>query len=94
VRVSLASRDRAATIIVEDRGPGIPAEHQARIFERFERGASSSGTSGLGLGLFIVKEIVDAHRGSIAVDSRVGEGARFTVTLPLYEDGRGAGSHV
>ena len=83
VRVSLASAGGVATLVVDDRGPGIAADRQQTIFERFERGDASSSAGGLGLGLFIVKELVDGQGGSIRVQSRLGEGARFIVELPL-----------
>ena len=66
---------------VADEGIGIHAEDQARIFERFERVAARS-FGGLGLGLWIVREIVAAHGGSVSVSSVPGEGATFTVLLP------------
>jgi signal transduction histidine kinase/AmiR/NasT family two-component response regulator len=72
-----------AELSVLDHGGGIAKVDQQRIFSRFERAVSSSESTGLGLGLYIAREIVQAHRGSIAVHSAVGEGARFLVTLPL-----------
>jgi signal transduction histidine kinase len=83
VRVSLERAGGVATLVVDDRGPGIAEEMQRTIFERFERGDTSNSAGGLGLGLFIVKELVDGQGGSIRVQSRVGEGARFIVELPL-----------
>jgi hypothetical protein len=83
VRVSLERAGGVATLVVDDRGPGIAEEMQQTIFERFERGDTSNSAGGLGLGLFIVKELVDGQGGSIRVQSRVGEGARFIVELPL-----------
>ncbi len=69
-----------ARVSVRDAGPGIdPADH-ARIFERFER---AGGGTGLGLGLAIVKRVVVRHGGEVTVDSTLGEGATFTVRLPL-----------
>ena len=83
VAVRVASGGDAAELSVTDRGTGIAKEHQERIFSRFERAVSSSEASGLGLGLYIAREIVEAHQGSIAVESERGAGARFVVTLPL-----------
>ena len=72
-----------ATLVVVDRGIGIaPADHQ-RIFQRFERAASPRKFAGLGLGLWITSELVQAHGGAISVDSELGRGATFTVTLPI-----------
>ncbi|MDC0742792.1 AAA family ATPase [Polyangium mundeleinium] len=67
---------------VEDRGMGIPKDDQARIFERFERAVSSRSFGGLGLGLYIARQIVEAHGGTIRVHSEPGHGATFTVELP------------
>lgn len=69
-------------IEVKDLGIGIALENQERIFERFERALSENEVSGLGLGLFIAKEIVTAHGGSISVKSLLTEGATFIVLLP------------
>jgi len=85
VRVSArAEADGGARIQVVDTGIGITAEELPHIFDRFYRGAQSSEarSSGSGLGLAIVKSIVDMHHGTIAVESRVGVGSRFVVTLP------------
>lgn len=68
---------------VRDEGIGIDVNDQVRIFERFERGVNSTEIHGLGLGLYIVKEIVHLHRGKISVASESGKGATFTVELPL-----------
>jgi len=70
---------------VTDTGPGIPAEEQARLFERFFRGeaARQAGAPGTGLGLAICSEIVKAHGGRITVESQVGVGSTFTVWLPV-----------
>jgi two-component system sensor histidine kinase BaeS len=70
---------------VRDYGPGIAPEAMELIFDRFTRGAPSTRPegNGLGLGLFIVREIVKAHDGEISVESTLGEGASFTVKLPL-----------
>lgn len=71
---------------VVDSGPGITPEEQPRVFERFyqtDRARASSPEHGAGLGLSIADELVETHGGTIQVDSRPGEGARFTVVLPL-----------
>lgn len=76
-----AGADRA-TLVVRDGGIGIPLEAQARIFDRFERAVSSSSFGGLGLGLWIARQVVEAHGGVIRVESEPARGATFTVELP------------
>ncbi|MNC92216.1 Signal-transduction histidine kinase senX3 [compost metagenome] len=66
-----------------DQGIGIAGDDQARIFERFERLVSERSVSGFGLGLWIVRQIVDAMHGHVYVESTLGEGSRFTVEIPL-----------
>ena len=74
---------RQAKLLVQDHGIGIAKEDHVRIFERFERAASIKRYGGLGLGLFITCEIVNAHGGSIRVESEPGRGSTFIVELPL-----------
>jgi signal transduction histidine kinase len=83
IDVFAGARDGRAVLVVRDRGIGIAPEDQQRIFQRFERAVSSRHFGGLGLGLWIVRQIVDAHGGAIAVESRPGKGAEFAVHLPL-----------
>jgi signal transduction histidine kinase len=82
VEVTVGATDTTATLVVRDHGVGIPADQQGRVFERYERAVSSSHFGGLGLGLYITSKIVKAHGGDIRTDSRVGEGAAFTIELP------------
>ena len=70
-------------VIVRDNGMGIPQEEQGRIWERLYRGDKSRGQRGLGLGLSLVRAVVEAHGGRVEVESQVGGGAAFTVTLPV-----------
>jgi PAS domain S-box-containing protein len=70
-------------ISVEDSGLGIGEEYLPKIFERFERAVSSRSIAGLGLGLYISRQIVEAHGGKISVESRLGQGSKFTVRLPV-----------
>jgi signal transduction histidine kinase len=72
-----------AWVAIRDHGMGIAPHHQVRVFERFERAVSGRSISGLGLGLHIVRSIVTAHGGTVSLKSAVGEGATFTVRLPL-----------
>jgi signal transduction histidine kinase len=75
---------------VEDQGPGIPPEEHEKIFERFYRRGSElrRETQGIGIGLSIVKHIVEAHGGRVLVRSAVGEGSRFTIELPAASEHR------
>lgn len=77
-----------AKFTVRDMGIGISKENQTRIFERFERAVSINSFGGLGLGLYIVKELVETHGGHISVESELGEGAMFIVELPLNHGAR------
>jgi PAS domain S-box-containing protein len=72
-----------ALLAVRDHGMGVPVEDQDRIFERFERAVSDRHFGGFGVGLWIAREAVEAHGGTIRVSSRPGEGAEFTIELPL-----------
>jgi heavy metal sensor kinase len=85
VRVSVAAENEEAALRVEDTGIGIPPEAQPHIFERFYRAepSRSKQVEGVGLGLALVKWIVDRHRGRIQVGSQPGAGSTFTVWLPL-----------
>ncbi len=83
VEISLARTQNSAIIEVRDHGIGISARDQERIFDAFERVMHQDHTGGLGLGLFITKQLVDAHGGAITVQSAPGNGALFSVTLPL-----------
>jgi PAS domain S-box-containing protein len=73
----------SARIVVTDRGPGIEAQHRGRLFERFARFAPARHYGGFGLGLWIARVIVEAHGGTIGVDSQLGHGSSFFVDLPL-----------
>jgi signal transduction histidine kinase len=82
VRVSAALDGSRARVEVEDHGIGIAPGDQERIFGRFERAVSARQYSGLGLGLWIARRIVEAHGGRIRVRSAPGQGSTFTVELP------------
>jgi len=83
VTVTVSRNERFACFEVRDQGIGIAAEKQAKIFERFERAVSSRVYGGLGLGLYIARQIVDAHGGMLEVSSDPGRGSVFTMHLPL-----------
>jgi PAS domain S-box-containing protein len=74
-----------ADLVVKDEGRGIPPESLGRLFERFERGPNSQYVNGLGLGLYISRQIVEGHHGSIRADSEEGKGTTFTIHLPLRQ---------
>jgi two-component system OmpR family sensor kinase len=76
-----------AWITVEDRGMGIAADDQERIFRMFERAVPSQHYGGLGLGLFITRQIVEASGGSIDVSSELGKGSTFRICLPVAASG-------
>jgi PAS domain S-box-containing protein len=83
VVIAVSMANDIAKLVVQDQGPGIEKEMQKIIFERFERGTKDRNIGGLGLGLFIVRRIVEAHHGEIRVESAPGKGAKFIVELPL-----------
>jgi PAS domain S-box-containing protein len=83
IAVRLAREGDDAVLVVVDHGIGIAREQQARIFDRFERAVSSRDFGGFGLGLWIAREIIEAHGGSISVTSEPGRGSTFRVRLPL-----------
>jgi signal transduction histidine kinase len=83
VDVELVQVDGRARVTVTDHGIGIPPEALERIFGRFERAVSSHQYGGLGLGLFLTRQIVEAHGGSIQVESEAGAGATFMMELPV-----------
>ena len=82
VRLSCAVESGRVTVRVRDTGMGIPPDEQPRIWERLYRGDKSRSQRGLGLGLSLVKAIVEAHHGEVSVQSQPGEGSEFVVALP------------
>jgi two-component system sensor histidine kinase CiaH len=80
IRIRLAVEGEEAVVTVSDNGPGIAREHLPHLFDRFYHVAQNHCS---GLGLFIAKWIVEAHGGTISVQSEVGKGTSFTVRLPL-----------
>jgi two-component system phosphate regulon sensor histidine kinase PhoR len=87
VRVSARQEKETVAIEVADDGPGVPREEQQRVFEKFYRGQDQirSSVDGSGLGLAMAKLVVRAHGGKLSLQSEPGEGARFTVRLPVLE---------
>jgi len=86
VRVDIRATESAAQIVIQDTGIGIPAGDLRRIFERFYRvdKARSREMGGTGLGLSIVRHVLEQMGGTVLVESRLGEGSRFTLTLPCF----------
>jgi PAS domain S-box-containing protein len=82
VEVSVRAEEHFGVLAVADQGIGIPASEHGRVFERFARAAPAEHYGGLGLGLWIARQIIDAMGGTISLDSRVDEGSTFTVRLP------------
>lgn len=85
IDVEVSGGQASAVLTVRDRGIGIPAERLPRIFERFERAVTARQYGGLGLGLFIVRSIVEAMGGTVRVESEPGAGSTFVVELPYEE---------
>ena len=87
IHVSITIEPGQLIFQISDEGPGIPVSDQPHIFDKFFRGSNISSTvEGSGLGLSIVKSIVDMHQGTIRVDSSGDEGATFTIALPIIKN--------
>jgi signal transduction histidine kinase len=82
VGVRLLAEDSTVVFEVADRGIGIPEEEREKIFQQFYRSGTRSGKGGYGLGLYLVKHIMDAHGGRVEVQSEVGRGSRFRLVFP------------
>lgn len=84
INVKVGRSEQKALVAIKDQGIGIAANDLQKIFTRFQRAVPASEVSGLGLGLYIAKQIVEAHEGEIKVESELHQGSTFTVELPLY----------
>jgi signal transduction histidine kinase len=82
IEVLLRDAGQIVELQVRDHGIGIAADRLPKVFDRFERAVSSAHYGGLGLGLYLARSIVEAHGGTIAAESQLGEGSTFTVRLP------------
>lgn len=85
IEISIKKDGDKAKITIADKGIGIDPSVQKTIFERFKRGTTDGKFQGLGVGLFIVKQIVEAHGGKVYVKSKLGEGSKFTIELPIIK---------
>lgn len=86
INITLRNLGDRLTVTFADRGPGIAAEHLPFLFERFYRVAAQSGKRGTGLGLFICRQIVQAHNGQISVETAPGKGTVFRIDLPVHQN--------
>ena len=87
IRLSAQAVDGPLRLDVKDAGLGISRADQSRIFQAFERVTTASRVGGLGLGLYIGRQIAVAHGGTLSVDSKPGHGSTFTLDLPLESAG-------
>jgi signal transduction histidine kinase len=87
IKVSACSDEATTCVTIADRGLGIPAEDLPEVFERYFRGRNVEGIVGTGVGLYLVKTVVELHRGTVTVNSMMGVGTSFSVTLPAKEFG-------
>jgi two-component system sensor histidine kinase KdpD len=85
IEIAGSVADGAVSLRIADRGPGFAPDEVERVFDKFYRGGTAAGRSGAGLGLTIVRGIVEAHGGRVVADNRPGGGALFRITLPLGE---------
>ena len=83
VEVRARSDGEQVVVAVQDHGIGIPEQDLARLFERYHRGSNVNGIVGTGVGLYLVKMVIDLHGGDINTDSTEGKGCRFTMLLPI-----------
>jgi two-component system, OmpR family, sensor kinase len=89
IEVAAERAANEAVVAITDHGIGIPSDDLERLFERYHRGSNVSGIVGTGVGLNLVKMVVDRHGGRVAVQSREGEGSRFTIYLPISDASAG-----
>jgi signal transduction histidine kinase len=83
IAINIVEGDNEVLLSVADEGVGITAEDMPKIFDRFQQSANARGSSSVGFGLYLAKNLVEAHGGRIAVDSEPGKGSTFTVSFPI-----------
>jgi signal transduction histidine kinase len=86
ISISIVEHDSAVRITIADEGSGISHDELGRVRIPYYRGESSRGTRGAGLGLYVVERIVEAHRGRLLIESKVGQGTKVTIELPQASD--------
>jgi signal transduction histidine kinase len=86
IEVLVSTQGTDARLDVQDQGPGIPEAALGRIFERFERATSSRHYGGMGLGLYVTRQIVEAHGGRVTANNLPGGGASISMRLPVHRD--------
>ncbi|HAF23140.1 MAG TPA: hypothetical protein DCK93_09575, partial [Blastocatellia bacterium] len=88
ITISLTTEKQQAVLVVEDTGQGIEQQFLPHVFEMFRQADASSSRphSGMGIGLALVRQLIDLHGGKVAVESNVGQGAKFTVQIPLSRE--------
>jgi signal transduction histidine kinase len=82
IQVTAVKQGAQIAVVIEDHGIGIPETEREQVFERYYRGSNTSGIVGSGVGLSLVRTIIELHKGSVVLNSREGEGSRFSVQLP------------
>lgn len=87
IEVSLAGAGETAVLRIRDQGMGLPEEELEKVFEKYYRGAKSAGSSGAGIGLYLVRRIIEQHRGRVSLAGRPGGGIIAEVVLPLRKTG-------
>ncbi len=83
IRVAMYEGEKEVVIEVQDRGPGIPKEEHSQLFNGFYRGKDAASRKGFGMGLYLVKQVMLAHRGRVELESGVGKGSTFRLVFPL-----------
>jgi len=94
IDVGVSARDGSVRVVVADRGPGVSMQQAEQLFEPYFRSTAATGREGVGLGLSIVKSIVEAHGGAVGVENRRGGGARFWFSIPTVRRTASAKSHL
>src|SRR5947209_7386550 len=94
IDVGVSARDGSVRVVVADRGPGVSMQQAEQLFEPYFRSTAATGREGVGLGLSIVKSIVEAHGGAVGVENRRGGGACFWFSIPTVRRTASAKSHL